>query len=153
MQYGYKNYEFKEFDFVASLLCSIGWLNLIGLDFRWIEFVGSKPYILKPSNEVDKVFCFCCKLFKSTQKTFKFGNEWVNGWHNIPAILREHENNSEHIASLIKWVDLHKNLEQKETIDKWVEFLIEHCMKLETFLKHNEESDICGKDYILNLHN
>ena len=70
------------------------------------------------SNELNKVFCFCCKLFKSKPMTTSLAEEGTSDWHNLPTKLREHERNVEHIANVVRWVDLHNGLQQKATIDK-----------------------------------
>jgi hypothetical protein len=77
------------------------------------------------SNACDKVFCFCCKLFKNTQKASKLADEGIDDWHNLSTKLREHESNPLHNANLIKWVDLHKGLQRKATIDNAMEAQID----------------------------
>ena len=76
------------------------------------------------SNELDRVFCFCCKLFKHKSMITSLAEEGTNDWHNIPTKLRDHEKNPEHNHNVVKWVDLQKRLKQEETIDKEMEALI-----------------------------
>ncbi|KAL5194646.1 Zinc finger MYM-type protein 1 [Glycine soja] len=52
------------------------------------------------SKDLDKVYCFCCKLFGSTNS---------------------HEINCEHIINMTKWVELEKRLTTKQTIDKHIQ--------------------------------
>ncbi|XP_057506546.1 uncharacterized protein LOC130789754 [Actinidia eriantha] len=73
------------------------------------------------SNELNRVFCFCCKLFKSKSMTTSLAEEGTSDWHNLPRKLREHERNVEHIANVVRWVDLYNGLQQKATIDKKME--------------------------------
>ena len=77
------------------------------------------------SNECDKVYCFCCKLFKNTQKVSQLAGEGCNDWHNLSKKLKEHEGNPSHNENLLKWVDLHMGLQQKKTIDKAMEAQID----------------------------
>uniref|UniRef100_A0A2N9J138 TTF-type domain-containing protein n=1 Tax=Fagus sylvatica TaxID=28930 RepID=A0A2N9J138_FAGSY len=76
------------------------------------------------SNELDKVFCFCCKLFKHNPMTTGLAEDGINDWHNLPTKLRDHEKNPEHNLNVVKWVDLQMRLKQEATIDKQVEALI-----------------------------
>lgn len=76
-------------------------------------------------NECNKVYCFCCKLFKNTQKTSKLADEGIDDWQNLSTKLREHESNPLHNVNVIKWVDLHRGLQQKATIDKAMEAQID----------------------------
>lgn len=70
------------------------------------------------SNELNKVFCFCCKLFKPKSMTTSLAGEGTSDWHNLPTKLKEHERNVEHIANVVRWVDLQNGLQQRATIDK-----------------------------------
>uniref|UniRef100_A0A2N9I489 Uncharacterized protein n=1 Tax=Fagus sylvatica TaxID=28930 RepID=A0A2N9I489_FAGSY len=76
------------------------------------------------SNELDRVFCFCCKLFKHNPMTTSLAEDGINDWHNLPTKLRDHEKNPEHNLNVVKWVDLQMRLKQEATIDKQVEALI-----------------------------
>ncbi|XP_058189417.1 uncharacterized protein LOC131307004 [Rhododendron vialii] len=77
------------------------------------------------SNELNKAFCFCCKLFKHKTMTTSLAGEGTSDWHNLPTKLRDHERNVEHISNVVRWVDLQKGLQQKATIDKKMEDLID----------------------------
>ncbi|XP_020249354.1 zinc finger MYM-type protein 1-like [Asparagus officinalis] len=77
------------------------------------------------SNELNRVFCFCCKLFKNKPMTTNLAENGIDDWHNLPTKLREHESNPEHCANVVKWVDLQKGLKLKATIDKDIEAQIE----------------------------
>jgi len=41
--------------------------------------------------ELDRVFCFCCKLFNKNSCKSKLANESSNNWRNIGAKLKKHE--------------------------------------------------------------
>ncbi|KAG5536432.1 hypothetical protein RHGRI_024009 [Rhododendron griersonianum] len=56
------------------------------------------------SNELNKVFCFCCKLFKHKTMTTSLAGEGTSDWHNLPTKLRDHERNVEHITNVVREV-------------------------------------------------
>uniref|UniRef100_A0A2N9FXD5 DUF4371 domain-containing protein n=1 Tax=Fagus sylvatica TaxID=28930 RepID=A0A2N9FXD5_FAGSY len=76
------------------------------------------------SNGLDRVFCFCCKLFKHKPMTTSLAEDGTSDWHNLPTKLRDHEKNPEHNHNVVKWVDLQMRLKQEATIDKQMEALI-----------------------------
>uniref|UniRef100_A0A2N9GK21 TTF-type domain-containing protein n=1 Tax=Fagus sylvatica TaxID=28930 RepID=A0A2N9GK21_FAGSY len=65
------------------------------------------------SNELDKVFCFCCKLFKHNPMTTGLAEDGINDWHNLPTKLRDHEKNPEHNLNVVKCVDVEDASEVK----------------------------------------
>ncbi|XP_040369371.1 zinc finger MYM-type protein 5-like [Rosa chinensis] len=76
------------------------------------------------SVSLDKVFCFCCKLFKQDHnKTLlgQFANEGLNDWKNMSARLASHERNSQHISCFTSWIELETRLKKNATIDQAVE--------------------------------
>ena len=70
------------------------------------------------SKSVDKVYCFCCKLFKSTPLTSALANERYNDWKHLSEMLKLYENNIQHITNMNTWIDLQIRLRKNETIDK-----------------------------------
>ncbi|PIN26573.1 hypothetical protein CDL12_00667 [Handroanthus impetiginosus] len=70
------------------------------------------------SKDLDKVFCFCCKLFDSTSNTNKLANEGTNDWKNLGNKIKEHEISNEHVVNMSSWTDLEARLLKNKTIDK-----------------------------------
>ncbi|XP_060968307.1 uncharacterized protein LOC133035885 [Cannabis sativa] len=74
------------------------------------------------SVSLDKVFCFCCKLFATKKHLVGFLAEGgFNDWHNISDRLKSHERSIQHIESIASWVELEKRLKMKLTIDASLE--------------------------------
>jgi hypothetical protein len=73
------------------------------------------------SKDVDRVFCFCCKLFNSKPNRIQLANEGTNDWKNLSAKLKSHETNNEHITNMNDWIDLEMRLLKNKTIDKNVQ--------------------------------
>ncbi|XP_066333432.1 uncharacterized protein [Miscanthus floridulus] len=69
------------------------------------------------SKNVDKAFCLCCKIFKSSS-TSGLANDGYSNWRHISQKLREHENSPEHIRNMNSWNEMRARLRKKETIDK-----------------------------------
>ena len=73
------------------------------------------------SKDLDKTFCFCCKLFNSTTHgsgTNQFTNEGTNDWRNISNKIKNHETSKEHVTNMNAWIDLEMRLLKNKTIDK-----------------------------------
>ena len=70
------------------------------------------------SISLDKVFCFCCKLFKQEENTFQLANEGINDWKNISYRLKSHETSNEHMQNMRRWIELEMRLQKNLTIDK-----------------------------------
>eukprot|EP00268_Persea_americana_P019291 TRINITY_DN19887_c0_g1_i10.p1 TRINITY_DN19887_c0_g1~~TRINITY_DN19887_c0_g1_i10.p1 ORF type:complete len:155 (+),score=16.26 TRINITY_DN19887_c0_g1_i10:951-1415(+) len=70
------------------------------------------------SNVLDKVFCFCCKLFKEEGNKTLLANDGLGDWRNIGKMLKSHESSNEHLICISKWIKLDMRLHKNETIDK-----------------------------------
>ncbi|KAL5127883.1 Zinc finger MYM-type protein 1 [Glycine soja] len=79
-------------------------------DRRWLVY----------SKDLDKVYCFCCKLFGSTNVS-QLANEGTKDWKNLGSKLKSHETNRGHIINMTKWIELEKRLTTKQTIDKHIQ--------------------------------
>ena len=73
------------------------------------------------SIDVDKVFCFCCKLFNVNTSTCSLAHKGNNDWNNISSILKRHEASNRHILNMRSWIDLQTRLTNNKTIDKQIQ--------------------------------
>ncbi|XP_062006039.1 uncharacterized protein LOC133723237 [Rosa rugosa] len=76
------------------------------------------------SKELDKVFCFCCKLFKTARSRSQLASDGIKDWKHLGTTLNLHENNSEHLINLRTWAELRVRLNKNQTIDKELQELI-----------------------------
>ncbi|XP_074314594.1 uncharacterized protein LOC141649817 [Silene latifolia] len=70
------------------------------------------------SKELDKVFCFCCKIFRKGAARGQLANEGFGHWSHLSDRLKEHENGVEHITNMTAWYDLRERVKKNKTIDK-----------------------------------
>ncbi|KAL7618807.1 uncharacterized protein LOC111896889 [Lactuca sativa] len=82
--------------------------NLEKCDREWLVY----------SKELDRVFCFCCKVFRKGILKGKFDGEGYAVWHHVTTRVKEHEISLDHLTNRNKWFDMHKILNLNETIDK-----------------------------------
>ncbi|XP_022023478.1 zinc finger MYM-type protein 1-like [Helianthus annuus] len=70
------------------------------------------------SKELDKVFCFCCKLFRQGYKKGGLDNEGYSDWKHASQGLKDHEVSFEHLKHMHQWFERRQRLDCNETIDK-----------------------------------
>ena len=68
------------------------------------------------SRDLDRVFCFCCKLFNIVSCTSKLANEGSKDGRNLSAKLKSHEITDEHITNMNAWIDLEMRLVKNKAI-------------------------------------
>ncbi|PNT68848.1 hypothetical protein BRADI_3g46138v3, partial [Brachypodium distachyon] len=93
------------------------------------------------SKHVNKVYCFCCKLFKSGSSKSLLASEGLRDWKHLSEKLKLHENSLENITNVNTWKEARLRLSKNETIDKdliisAVKFLAKHGL---TFRGSNEK--------------
>ncbi|KAK9061091.1 hypothetical protein SSX86_018271 [Deinandra increscens subsp. villosa] len=70
------------------------------------------------SKELDKLFCFCCKLFKNGLPKGSLDGEGYVNWKNASSRLKDHELSVEHVENMKQWYEMGQRLNVGETIDK-----------------------------------
>lgn len=53
------------------------------------------------SKELDRVFCFCCKLFKDGRSQSQLASVGLNDWKHLGNRLNLHENSCEHMITFL----------------------------------------------------
>ncbi|CAH9128174.1 unnamed protein product [Cuscuta epithymum] len=83
--------------------------NMERYDRPWLVYSLSK----------NKVFCFCCVLFKkgAMQSPLTTAGQGYNDWHNLNTRLVEHELSMDHIHNLQAWREAEVRLKKRVTID------------------------------------
>ncbi|XP_058775971.1 uncharacterized protein LOC131650271 [Vicia villosa] len=77
------------------------------------------------SKELDRVFCFCCKVLKNGIGRGQLANEGYNDWSHVGARIKEHELGMEHVKNMTTWYEYRQRLQKFQTIDKTTQRIIE----------------------------
>ncbi|KAD3066407.1 hypothetical protein E3N88_34287 [Mikania micrantha] len=113
--------------------------NMEKCDREWLVY----------SRTVDKIFCFCCKLFRKRAPKGGLDGEGYQDWHHASTRVKEHEVSLDHLTSMNKWFDMRKRLKLNETIDKveyeqlkkerdyWKQVLLRIIALVKFLAKHN----------------
>ncbi|XP_023742437.1 uncharacterized protein LOC111890562 [Lactuca sativa] len=70
--------------------------NLEKCDREWLVYL----------KEFDKVFCFCCKVFRKGISKGKLGEEGYSDWHHVTSRVKELEISLDHLTNRNKWFDM-----------------------------------------------
>ncbi|CAM9001805.1 unnamed protein product [Rhodiola kirilowii] len=68
--------------------------------------------------DLDRVFCFCCKVFKTKQQQTQLAHDGIRDWGHLYHNLKQHERSSDHITHYLIWVELRVRLKTNQVIDK-----------------------------------
>ncbi|XP_026398695.1 zinc finger MYM-type protein 1-like [Papaver somniferum] len=80
-------------------------------DRRWLVY----------SKTLDKVFCFCCKLFMKRESNYQLCSTGFNDWNNLSGRLASHENCGVQHRCMYDWLELELRLRKEKTIDKRIQ--------------------------------
>ncbi|XP_023640354.1 zinc finger MYM-type protein 5-like [Capsella rubella] len=81
------------------------------VDRRWLVY----------SEALDRVFYFCCKLFRHEKNCgCNLATTGYNDWSNLSTRLKEHEKLYGHIVCMTQWKELGIRLEKNQTINKLI---------------------------------
>ncbi|XP_021761137.1 zinc finger MYM-type protein 1-like [Chenopodium quinoa] len=77
------------------------------------------------SKELDRVYCFCCKIFKKGMERGQLTNEGFLDWGHVGFRLKEHETSINPVKNMTTWYELRLRFQKNQTIDKTTQMLIE----------------------------
>jgi hypothetical protein len=81
-----------------------------------MERLARKWLVYSPS--VEKVFCYCCKLFERDRYCSILGTTGINDWkHLTQAKLLEHESSSAYYKNQYSWIECSTRLLQGSCVD------------------------------------
>jgi hypothetical protein len=70
------------------------------------------------SKELDKVFCFCCKLLRKGHLKSQLANEGFSDWSHVNTRLKDHETSADHMTNMAAWYDMRLRFDKNLIIDK-----------------------------------
>lgn len=85
------------------------------MDRKWLVY----------SVVLNKVYCFCCTLFKRSARATQLNFHGSNDWHNITQKLRDHEGSCDHLVQMKNWSEFRRRFETNTTIDQAVQDMLE----------------------------
>lgn len=70
------------------------------------------------SKELDRVYCFSCKVFTKGHRKGQLVNEGFSDWIHLSERLKEHETSADHVINMTSWYELRNRLQKDQAIDK-----------------------------------
>jgi hypothetical protein len=70
------------------------------------------------SKELDRVYCFSCKVFAKGHRKGQLANDGFNDWTHLSERLKEHETSVDHVINMTTWYELRNRLQKEQTIHK-----------------------------------
>ena len=71
--------------------------------------------------ELDRVFCFGCKLLIMGHQKGQLANEGSNDWTHLGNRLKEHETSADHVLNMTTWYELRSRFQKDQTIHKYAQ--------------------------------
>jgi hypothetical protein len=98
---------------------------------------------------VNKVYCFCCKLFKSNKSKSLLAYDGVRDWQRLSTRRKEHDSCVEHLTNMNTWNEPRLRLSKNKSIDddlqweiskereRWRQVLLRIVSAIKFLAKHN----------------